>query len=282
MAAAFDIGGVGANLLRLGRVRQSRGTSVAFQSSMRITVLVGLALLLVTAAYAQPQLNQCAECHLTSPRASGLGHAMDWDLSAHKRAGIGCERCHGGNPAAPRVLQAHFGVRNLESASSPLNHKNVSEMCGQCHAGPYAAFQKSRHFALLKAGDTKGPTCVTCHGEATAQLLSPDAVAGECNQCHGTGKRQPVPQRAGDVRRLLERVRDPRGRLNAAKLMIDAVGDTARQQRLRQAYHQAEAPMTAAIVNGHSFVFTDTDARLDEARQRITALYQSILGASPR
>ena|SRR5438105_2190541 len=236
-----------------------------------------LVVLTVSLVPAQGQQNRCAECHVANPRAPGRGHLMDWDLSAHKRSGIGCERCHGGDAAASGVLRAHMGILMPPNTASLVSRKNVSATCGTCHVAPYSAFQKSRHYDLLKAGDTKGPTCVTCHGEAAAQLLSPDAIAGECNQCHGSGKRAPRPGRAAQARELLERVRDLRAQLDAARRVIDEVRDTARQRQLRDAYDQAEAPLNQAVTAGHSFVFADSEARLAVARERTAALYQSII-----
>ena len=248
----------------------------------RVLFMFGLAMLCAASAGAQTQPNQCAECHLVRATAPGRGHVMDWELSAHKRSGIGCERCHGGNPTAFQVLRAHLGVTSLKNAASPLNRRNVSATCGTCHVGPYSAFQKSRHAGLLKSGNSLGPTCVTCHGETAAQLLSPDAIAGECNQCHGPGKRAPRPERALEVRQWLERVRALRVQLDAVRPMIDAVRDTGRQQQLRDAYRQAEAPLAQAVANGHYFVYADSNQRLDVTRQRTAALYQSIINAPSR
>ena len=248
----------------------------------RMLFVLGLAVLSATLAGAQTRPNQCAECHMARATAPGRGHVLDWESSAHRRSEIGCERCHGGNAATHQVLQAHFGVTNLRNSASPLNRRNVSATCGTCHSGPYSAFQKSGHAALLRRGDSRAPTCVTCHGEAAAQLLSPDAIAAECNQCHGPGTRAPRPERAAEVRQWLERVREVRAQLAAVRPMIDAVRDVGRQQRLRDAYHQADAPLAQSVVNGHSFVFADSNERLNVAQQRTAALYQSIIGAPSR
>ena len=257
-------------------------TLIDRDSMQRVLFMLGLAALSAALAGAQTQPNQCAECHLAHATAPGRGHVLDWESSAHKRSAIGCERCHGGNPATFQVLRAHAGITSPGNAASPLNRRNVSATCGTCHIGPYSAFQKSRHAGLLKAGDSRGPTCVTCHGEAAAQLLSPDAIAAECNQCHGPGKRAPRPERATEVRRWLERVRGVRAQLEAVRPMIDTVRDARRQQQLRDAYRQAEAPLAQSVVDGHSFVFTDSNQRLDVAQQRTAALHQSIISAPSR
>jgi Cytochrome c7 and related cytochrome c/Cytochrome c554 and c-prime len=248
----------------------------------RMLFVLGLAVLSAALAGAQTRPNQCAECHMTHATAPGRGHVLDWESSAHRRSEIGCERCHGGNAATHQVLRAHFGVTNLRNPASPLNRRNVSATCGTCHSGAYSAFQKSGHAALLRSGDSRGPTCVTCHGEAAAQLLSPDAIAAECNQCHGPGTRAPRPERAAEVRQWLERVREVRAQLAAVRPMIDAVRDPGRQQQLRDAYRQADAPLAQSVLDGHSFVFAGSNERLTLARQRTAALHESIIGAPSR
>ena len=60
---------------------------------------------------------------------------------------------------------------------SPVNWRNLPVTCGTCHAGPFVAFQKSEHFALLQKGDARVPTCATCHGAVAAQRPSVAALA---------------------------------------------------------------------------------------------------------
>jgi hypothetical protein len=60
--------------------------------------------------------------------------------------------------------------------------------------------------------------------------------------------------------------------------MIDAVRDIGRQQQLRDAYREVDALLAQSVVDGHYFVFAESHERLDAARQRIAALYQSIMG----
>lgn len=174
------------------------------------------------------------------------------------------------------------GHQEPEERREPTESLECVSNLRQVSQRPYSAFQKSRHAGLLKARESRGPTCVTCHGEAAAQLLSPDAIAGECNQCHGPGKRAPHPERAIEVRQWLERVREVRAQLDAARPVIDAIADTRRQQQLRNAYRQAEAPLVQSVIDGHAFVFADSNERLDVARQRTAALRQSIIGAPSR
>ena len=64
--------------------------------------------------------------------------------------------------------------------------------------------------------------------------------------------------------------------------MIAEVRDTTRQQQLRGQYQQTETPLNQAISDGHSFVFTGSEERLNVTRERLAALYQSIIGVSGR
>jgi hypothetical protein len=57
-------------------------------------------------------------------------------------------------------------LNSAKNPSSPVNRRNLPTTCGTCHAGPFVAFQKSQHFALLEKGDNRVPVCSPCHGDA--------------------------------------------------------------------------------------------------------------------
>jgi len=52
-----------------------------------------------------------------------------------------------------RVLQAHQGILHANNPASPVTRVNLPGTCGKCHAGPFAAFQKSRHYELVRGGN---------------------------------------------------------------------------------------------------------------------------------
>jgi hypothetical protein len=79
---------------------------------------------------------------------------------------VGCEKCHGGDATTFEPFLAHQGILNSMNPASPINRRNLSATCGTCHAGPFVAFQKSQHFALLNKGDTG----VACVRRVTARL----------------------------------------------------------------------------------------------------------------
>ena len=89
----------------------------------------------------------------------------------------------------------------------PVDMKSAALACGSCHVGPFVAFQDSKHYELLKAGDRNVPTCVTCHGNVAASVPSPKAVEARCDRCHGTKGVAPRPDRgtSSPIRRLDDR-----------------------------------------------------------------------------
>jgi hypothetical protein len=241
------------------------------------------AALVMAAASAQAQTSRCADCHIANqqsaaPAWSGfaLRHLQDWDFSPHSRNGVGCEKCHGGNPNTFEKFQAHRNMLPTSSPASPANRVNLPRTCGTCHTGPFVAFQKSQHYKLLQAGDARGPTCSTCHGEVGANLLAPSALATQCNKCHGPGQVEERAGRADEARLLMTDVAEVRARLTEARAIIRRIKDKALRARFEEAWRQAEVPIIEARNAGHEFVFDNLKERLDRARQRTEALMDEL------
>jgi hypothetical protein len=226
---------------------------------------------------AQAQRSLCADCHFANTDAPDRDHLDAWSVSAHGRAGVGCDRCHGGDPTTLERFQAHQDVRRSSNPSSPVFRANLPRTCGRCHTGPYVQFQQSQHFALLNEGDRRGPTCTTCHGSVAARLASPRSIEQRCEQCHGPNGREPREGRSMEARVMLEGIGDVRESLKAASRLIDRVGDPARRQTLEDALEQAEVPLTQARDAGHRFVFDELERRLATARTRTVALMQLLI-----
>jgi Cytochrome c554 and c-prime len=128
----------------------------------RLTVTFGVSLTCLV-GFVTPAISQqsrCADCHFSRPDAPAAGHLSDWDHSAHGRSNVGCEKCHGGDATSVEPFLAHRNILNSTNPSSPVNRRNLSTTCGTCHAGPFVAFQKSQHFALLEKGDNRVPVCI--------------------------------------------------------------------------------------------------------------------------
>jgi hypothetical protein len=239
----------------------------------------GCLLLLPGAAAGQLAPSRCADCHFANPDAPGERHLREWERSAHGHENVGCDRCHGGDPTTFERLPAHLGILMARNPASPVHRDNLPATCGRCHTGPYVAFQKSRHFELLRAGDTFGPTCSTCHGEVAAELLSPRGIAAQCSRCHGEGKVVARPEYPARARLMLEGIHEVRTQLSAARRLINDVKDQARREQLMYQYQQAEVPLIEATNAGHEFVYTNLEERLDLARRRTAALYVTVVGA---
>jgi hypothetical protein len=242
------------------------------------SVVVAVASIAVWAgpASARQVVSRCADCHIARPDAPGERHVSDWDRSPHGRANVGCERCHGGNPTTFEPFQAHQGILHFNNPASPVARINLPGTCGSCHAGPFTAFQKSRHYELVRSGNREAPTCATCHDEVGAYLLSPRQLEGRCASCHGAGRVAPNTDRAPEGRLMLEGIRDARALLKEANSFIAKISDKTRRARLEADAQQAAVPLKEATDAGHAFVFTGLQERLNVARQRIAALYERL------
>lgn len=248
----------------------------------KLAVLLS-ALVLAAAAPSAAQLSKsrCADCHFANPNSAWRWHLAEWDHSAHGRAGVGCERCHGGDPTTFESFLAHQGMLSSQNPASPIHRANLPKTCGACHPGPYAAFQKSKHYELLRAGDREGPTCVTCHGEVGAYLLSPKALFSECSSCHGIGKIASNNDLPAEGRMMLTGVREVRESLDQARKLIRRVSEKDRRARLEAELEDARVPLTEAIESAHMFVFEPMQERLQVARKRAELLLEELANPTP-
>jgi hypothetical protein len=232
-------------------------------------------------ASAQSQ-SRCADCHFANPGSVSASHLSEWDLSGHGRKNVGCERCHGGDPRSFEPFVAHQDILARTNPASPVHPTNLPKTCGTCHTGPLVAFQRSKHYELLRAGNKNGPTCTTCHGEAAGNRLSPKALEGQCATCHGAGKIAPHPEFPARARLADEGLREARALLKDARHAIARVKDTARRASLEQAAQQAEVPIIEATQAGHAFVYDQLDERLTTARARLAALFERLANPDAR
>ena len=133
----------------------------------------------------------CIVCHSDKRRAFVSG--------VHSERGIRCDDCHGGDPAAFEIVDAHVG----RFIGAPGKVETV-QVCGACHssvdamrqyglpADQVAELRASRHGQLLlDQGNEDAPTCTDCHDAHT--ILRPDdarsnthptAIPATCGRCH--------------------------------------------------------------------------------------------------
>lgn len=128
--------------------------------------------------------NSCVSCHDAERLPISLGHSFDeWRASAHARAGVGCEKCHGGDPTASDPAIAHRGVLPASEAASLVSPQHIPHTCGSCHEKEFNAYSGTVH-ARQVAERGRGATCLTCHGSMATSLPSPAELSARCGVCH--------------------------------------------------------------------------------------------------
>jgi len=253
-----------------------------FRSLVLTAALFAATLALGSGQAAAQSQSRCADCHFANPGSVSSSHLSDWDMSGHARKSVGCESCHGGDPKSFEPFIAHKDILARTNPASPVHPTNLPKTCGTCHAGPFVAFQRSKHYELLRAGDKHGPTCTTCHGEAAGTRLSPKALEGQCGSCHGAGKIAPHPEFPARGKLALEGLRETRALLKDVRNAIARVKDPARRRSLEAEAQQAEVPIIEATQAGHAFVYDQLDERLATARTRLSALFDRVSNPDAR
>jgi len=187
----------------------------------------------------------------------------------------------GGDATTFESVLAHRTVLNSMNPASPVNRRNLPTTCGRCHAGPFVAFQKSQHFALLEKGDTRVPVCSTCHGAAGFRRPSARALEVQCAQCHGPNRIAPRAERAEAARTLYDALHESRDMMKTVRSLVNRVSDKTRRAALDEAYQQTEVPLIQAVQAGHEFVYDELRDRLSVARQRMEALLGQLANPKP-
>lgn len=131
--------------------------------------------------------NGCIDCH-SNPDfyvqdKKLYTYYQDYLASPHRAAGLTCDFCHGGNPAAADMETAHQTILRITDPASRLYYKNLPETCGFCHSDKLAQFKQSRHFDALMH-DRSAPSCTTCHSAMRPRPHYRDIVKQSCRTCH--------------------------------------------------------------------------------------------------
>lgn len=128
--------------------------------------------------------NACFTCHAALPTAQHKVHNYtDWSQSTHARAGVTCEKCHGGNAAQNDRTAAHRGMLPSSQPKSPVYFTQIPQTCGACHTAEFSAFKESYHYKELQRSG-RGPNCVTCHGAMATHVLNSRQMEQTCALCH--------------------------------------------------------------------------------------------------
>lgn len=224
--------------------------------------------------------NHCVNCHarLSNPYRLTSRYA-EWHMSSHKEKTVGCEKCHGGNPALKEEKQAHMGMLPPQDAKSSLYPQNLPATCGTCHQGVVASFTESKHYQKLREAGL-GPSCATCHVHMGSQVLyTPEETAEMCSTCHNSPNklmpaRPEIPQKANEVMQAIRRANTMV--LWADRLIEQAVvkkmdvSDIEREQKV------ARTMLAEAKVGWHAFNLDSVQRKADQAFETSNKLKDSL------
>ena len=171
------------------------------QSRLRAYVLIPLIALLLFATASAQKKNSCVECH------SGLEGAMSEPVrlakgDVHDARGLSCVECHRGDATRDDMAGAMDPRKGFIGKPRAAD---IPAFCGRCHSNPgfmktfnpglrvdqESEYSTSVHGKLLKGGDAKVATCISCHGNHGVRSISDPLskvyamnVAETCSSCH--------------------------------------------------------------------------------------------------
>lgn len=184
-------------------MKAQRDAAMLARWSAGVMLRIALVLLLFTLASAQKK-SSCIECHarLDDPKLSAPAKLFDDDI--HRARGLSCNDCHGGDPNADTKEGAKDPRKGYLGKPKTLD---IPAYCGKCHSdaslmkrfNPSLRVDQEReyytsvHGKLLKSGETRVATCISCHSvhgiRAITDPLSsvyPPNVAETCAKCHAS------------------------------------------------------------------------------------------------
>ncbi|HLA11257.1 MAG TPA: cytochrome c3 family protein [Pyrinomonadaceae bacterium] len=146
--------------------------------------------------------NSCVECHASLEGRFGDPARTIHD-DVHLSRGLSCNDCHGGDP---NVYDQFAAKDPRKGYLGRPRTADIPAFCGKCHND--ASFMKkynpslrvdqekeylsSVHGQLLRTGNQKVATCISCHGVHGIRGVSdplasvyPSNVAETCAKCHG-------------------------------------------------------------------------------------------------
>ena len=184
---------------------------------MKTAALASLALSLALPLRAQPPspTTSCLACHGNEQLWDADGRRPVTELAAdvHAKAGLSCQDCHGGNPAAALAEDSAAAMARGFKANpyrGAPDRKGTPAFCARCHSDPTymkrfnpaarvdqeREYATSQHGKALSHGDDKVATCTDCHGAHGIKAISdprspvyPTQVAETCRRCHEDSER---------------------------------------------------------------------------------------------
>ena len=249
------------------------GTRIAKRNSVscRSSLVFAVAALAALAAPARAQSgSNCTFCHSEAGSLPAIHRTAEWEASGHAAPSVGCQSCHGGNPAATNLADAHRGVLHSTSPLSTVNEVNLPSTCVSCHRTTAMAVSGTIHQILAEAGDGRTPTCVTCHGIALSQVPTPAEMERQCATCHRPGS--PRASYPAAARQVLDAIASLRSSAAALGTEIATMNDTPRRTEQMARLLDTQAMLKEASASFHQFRPAAMTATLDTIRQRLADL----------
>lgn len=223
--------------------------------------------------------NNCVNCHAGLMEPVGVSaHFYEWRNSKHQQTGVGCEKCHGGDPTAKGKTAAHEGVFAPTFTQSKLHPQNLPATCSACHQGVVNAFVKSKHFQKLQTSND-APSCTNCHHHmATSVITWPPDTAVLCAKCHNANgvaaSYAQVPAQAGQTIAAFSRAD---GIVEwARELMREGKQKNLSFRAEEKQMQQFEQAMKAAKTQWHAFNLTDSRRTADEVFRQATTVKDGV------
>lgn len=219
--------------------------------------------------------NQCVSCHQNTDFYAQYPklyeYYQDWLVSPHKKSGATCDDCHGGDPAATSMTQAHSNVLKVSNERSALHYKNQPETCGACHGDKKKQFIQSKHYQAL-AGQRAAPTCTTCH---SAMNRRPDyriMVLNACRNCHGEGNSEDLPLVSEQAAGVFHQLNVASGFLGWANIYYESRDwPEGSKQRMRD----LETRYQTVLDQVHRFDMQQTEAETVEIQEELRAIFDA-------
>jgi hypothetical protein len=123
--------------------------------------------------------SNCVRCHLTAGRELTVP-VRDFARSAHDRAKLSCNDCHGGNTDDDTTAHEH----EFDFIGTKLSAHIAA--CADCHTDEAEAFRKGPHFwDLSKRINRDYPVCIDCHGNHDVGKPPAEfSLINVCTDCH--------------------------------------------------------------------------------------------------
>ncbi len=210
----------------------------------------------------------CVDCHknpsFRTQNKKLYDYYNDWISSTHKKAGVSCADCHGGDPNAELAEAAHNGGFLPANPNSDVYYKKLPATCGKCHQSAYEEFTQSKHYKALM-NELEAPHCATCHGSINSKVYYTSIVDPTCNSCHNN-QRADLPRVSAQAEEILQR-------LNIAKAYMGWTELYYKEKNWPAGIDEYRAEYQAIADAWHRFKLAETDEVSTELLSRLKVVF---------